>query len=53
MMMLKNAIAYIQQGILKNENVDNSAIFWDIKLNIATGAHLEDVLDMFYALKKT
>ena len=33
--------------MLKNEKADNSAIFWDIKLKIATEAHLEDVLDIF------
>ena len=38
---------YNVTGILKNEKADNSAISWDIKLKIGTGAHLEDVLDMF------
>ena len=32
---------------MKNEKADNSAIFWDIKLKIATGAHLVVVLDRF------
>ena len=31
----------------KNEKANNSVIFWDIKLKIATGADLKDVFDMF------
>ena len=38
--------------LLKNEKEDNSAIFWDIKLKFATGAHLENVLDKFLRFLK-
>ena len=40
-------LKYHVTGILKNEKADNSAIFWDINLKFATGAHLENVLDIF------
>ena len=33
--------------MLKNKKADNSAIFLDIKLKFAKGAHLENFLDIF------
>ena len=46
-MSLNFCSTYSVTCILKNEKADNSAIFWNIKLKIDTGAHLEDVLDSF------
>ena len=34
------------------KKADNSAIFGDIKLKFATGAHIKNVLDMFSAFLK-
>ena len=56
--MPKHAFEFLYNnvtGILKNGKADNSAIFWYIELEFATGAHLENVLEMFSAFfeKKT
>ena len=45
-----NFVVKCNQYTKKWKKKQNSAILWDIKLKIATGARLEDILDKFSAV---